>query len=106
MSEVKDGKLKYNKDRKGKTSQPMQLNREIKGGKLNIRKRNKKNTNKIKVIKIMKIIIIHINNKMPALWDSKMTFGSVSQVLGLALCSFFLSVSGPFVTPHLIVSLR
>ena len=37
-----------------------------------------KSTNKIKV-KIMKKIIIHINNKMPALWDSKVTSVSVSQ---------------------------
>ena len=48
---------------------------------------------------------MHINNKMPALWDSKVTFVSVSQFLGLALCSHFRSVSGPFVTPCLIVSL-
>ena len=40
--EVKEGKLKYNKERIRKTSQTMQLNREIKRGKLNIRKRNKK----------------------------------------------------------------
>ena len=50
-------------------------------------------------------MIIHINNKMPALWDSKVTFVSVSQFWGLALCSPFRSFSGPFVTPHLIVSL-
>ena len=42
---------------------------------------------------------------MPALWDSKVTFVSVSQFLRLALCSPFGSVSGPFETPHLIVSL-
>ena len=42
---------------------------------------------------------------MPALWDSKMTFVSVSRFLGLALCSPFQSVSGPFVTLYLIVSL-
>ena len=42
---------------------------------------------------------------MPALWDSKMTFVSVSQFLELTLCFPFGSVSGPFVTPHLIVSL-
>ena len=52
MGEVKEGKLKYNKERIRKTSQTMQLNREIKRGKLNIRKRDK-NTNKIKVVKIM-----------------------------------------------------
>ena len=40
--EMKEGKLKYNKERKRKTSQIMQLNREI------------KNTNKIKLVKIMK----------------------------------------------------
>ena len=54
MSEVKEGKLKYNKERIRKTSQTMQLNREIKWGKLNISKRNLKNGNKIKVVKIMK----------------------------------------------------
>ena len=53
MSEVKEGKLKYNKERIRKTSQTMQLNREIKQRKLNIRKRNKY-TNKIKEVKIMK----------------------------------------------------
>ena len=42
---------------------------------------------------------------MPALWYSKVTFISVSQFWGLALCSPFGSVSGPFVTPRLIVSL-
>ena len=42
MGEVKEGKLKYNKERIRKTSQTMQLNKEIKQGKLNIRKRNKK----------------------------------------------------------------
>ena len=43
MSEVKEGKLKYNiKERIRKTSQRMQINREIKWGKLNIRERNKK----------------------------------------------------------------
>ena len=41
---------------------------------------------------------------MPALWDSKVTFVSVSQFLGLALCSPFQSVSEPL-TPRLIVSL-
>ena len=35
---------------------------------------------------------------MPALWDNKVTFVSVSQFLGLALHFPFLSVSGPFVT--------
>ena len=54
MGEVKEGKLKYNEERIRKTSQTMQLNREIKGAKLNIRMRNKKNTNEIKVVKIMK----------------------------------------------------
>ena len=38
MGEVKEGKLKYNKERIRKTSQAMQLNREIKRGKLNISK--------------------------------------------------------------------
>ena len=52
-SEMKEGKLKYNKERIRKTSQTMQLNREIKQGKINIRKRNFKKTNKIKVVKIM-----------------------------------------------------
>ena len=49
--------------------------------------------------------MIHINNEMPALWDSKVTFVSVSQFLRLALCSPFGSVSEPFLTPRLIVSL-
>ena len=40
MNEVKEGKLKYNKERIRKTSQTMQLSREIKQGKLNIRKKN------------------------------------------------------------------
>ena len=58
-NEVKEGKLKCNKDRIRKTSQTMQLNREIKRVKLNIRKRNVKNTNKSSKNK-EKIIIIHI----------------------------------------------
>ena len=49
--------------------------------------------------------IIQINSKMPILWDSKVTFVSVSQCWGLALCSLFGSISGPFVTASLIVSL-
>ena len=40
--EVKEGELKYNTERIRKTSPAMQLNRQIKRGKLNIRKRNKK----------------------------------------------------------------
>ena len=51
------------------------------------------------------MMIIHINNKMPALWDSKVTFVSVSLIWGLTLCSPFGSVSGHFVTPSLIYSL-
>ena len=39
------------------------------------------------------------------LWDSKMKYVAVSQFWGLALCSLFQSVSGPFITPGLIVSL-
>ena len=42
MGELKEGKLKCNKERIRKTSQTMQLNRDIKQGKLNIRKRTKK----------------------------------------------------------------
>ena len=42
---------------------------------------------------------------MPGLWDSKVTFVSVSQFLGLSVCSPFGSPSGPFVTPCLILSL-
>ena len=40
--EVKEGKLKQNEERIRKTSQTIQLNRELKRGKLNIRNRNKK----------------------------------------------------------------
>ena len=40
MDEVKEGKLKYNKERIRKTSETIELNREIKQGKLTIRKRN------------------------------------------------------------------
>ena len=43
---------------------------------------------------------------MPALWDSKVTFVSVSQFWGLGLCSPFGCVSGSLVTPRLIASLR
>ena len=42
---------------------------------------------------------------MPALWDSKVTFVSVSQFWGLALCSPFGFVFGPFITPGLTISL-
>ena len=38
---------------------------------------------------------------MPVLWDSKVTFFSVSHFLGLVLCFPFGSVSEPFVTPCL-----
>ena len=54
MGEVKEGKLKYDKGRIRKTSQAVQLNREIKQGKLSIWKSNLKNPNKIKVVEIMK----------------------------------------------------
>ena len=53
----------------------------------------------------MKKIIIQINNKMPVLWDCKVKFVLVSQLLGLAFCSFCGSVFGPFTTADLIVSL-
>ena len=75
--EVKEGKLKYNKEKIRKTSQTMLLNREIKQGKLNIRKINKNITNKSGKNND-KLVIIHVKNKMPALWDSKVTFVSVS----------------------------
>ena len=52
--EGKERQLKYNTERIRETSQTMQLNREIKWGKLNIMKREIKNPNKIKVVKIMK----------------------------------------------------
>ena len=42
---------------------------------------------------------------MPATWHRKVKFASVSQLLGLALCSFFGSVSRPFTAPGLIGSL-
>ena len=42
---------------------------------------------------------------MQVLEDSKVKLVSVSLLLGSALCSFFGSVSGPFTTPDLIVSL-
>ena len=42
---------------------------------------------------------------MEVLWNSKMKFVSVSQLLGLVLQSLFGSDSGPFTTPGLIVSL-
>ena len=42
--QVKEGQVKYNPIQK--TSQAVQLNREIKQGKLNIRKRNKKKLTK------------------------------------------------------------
>ena len=42
---------------------------------------------------------------MQVLEDSKVKLVSVSMLLGSALCSFFGSVSGPFTTPDLIVSL-
>ena len=48
---------------------------------------------------------MHINNKKPVLWDSSVTFISVSHFWGLVFCSPFGSVSGYFVTPHFIVSL-
>ena len=50
-----------------------------------------------------RITVIQIHKKMPSLWESKVAFVSVSQFLGLALCSPFRSVSGHFVA--LIVSL-
>ena len=40
-SEVKEGKLSYNKERIRKTSQKIQLNSEVKQRKLNRKKRNK-----------------------------------------------------------------
>ena len=49
--------------------------------------------------------IIHVNNTMPAQWNSKVTFVLVSQFLGLAFCYPSGSVSGSFITPCLIVSL-
>ena len=42
---------------------------------------------------------------MQVRWNRNGKFVSVSQLLGLALCSLFGSVSGPFTVPGLIVSL-
>ena len=42
---------------------------------------------------------------MQVLWDSKMRFVSVSQMLGLTSCFLFGSFSGPFTAPGLTVSL-
>ena len=102
---MKGGRLKCNKERIRTTRQTMQLKREIKQGKLNIKKGNKRNTNKIKVVNIIKkIIIIYINNKMPAVWDSRVTlicFLVFRVRLVLPLSIHF----GPILTPCLIFSL-
>ena len=105
ISEVKEGKLKYTmKERTKKTSQTMQLNTQIKQGKLNRKKRYKNTKNKyIKEVKIMKKK--QINNNMQLLSNSKVKFVSVSQLLALALWSLFGSDSSPFIAPGLIVSL-
>ena len=96
-------KIQY---RENKENQSSNANKQLtKMRKTKHKEEKLKNTNKIKVVKNNdKIIIIHIHNKIPALWDSKVTFGSVSQFLVLALCSPFQSFSGPFLTPCLTVS--
>ena len=68
------------------------------------KKEKLKNSNKSS--KNNEIIRIHINNKIPALWDTKVTFVSVSQFWGLGLCSTYGSVSGPFITPRFTISFR
>ena len=83
------------------TSHTTQLNREIKQGKLNRKKRN----NKIKEIKILKKVIMQINKKCPFCVIAKLNV-SVSQFWGLALSSPFGFVFGPFTTPDFIVSLE
>ena len=70
-SEVRKGKLKYNKERIRKTSQTIQINRN-KTRKTKHMEKKLKNTNENKTGKNNEKI--HINNKMPALWDSKVTF--------------------------------
>ena len=60
------------------------------------KKEKLKNSNKSS--KNNEIIRIHINNKIPALWDTKVTFVSVSQFWGLTLYSSFWSISGLFIT--------
>ena len=49
--------------------------------------------------------MIQPNNIMQVLWNSKVKFVSVSQLLGLALYSLFESVSGPITAPGFIVLL-
>ena len=51
MGEVKEGKLKYNKERIRKTSQTVQLNTRNKMKKTKQKEEKFKNTNKIKVVK-------------------------------------------------------
>ena len=88
------------KERTRKTSQTMQLKKQDKG---NGTERGKiKNTNKIKEVKTMTTIIIQINNNLQVLWNSKVKFVSVSQLLGW---SVFGCDSGPFTVPGLIASL-
>ena len=68
------------KERTRKTSQTMQLKKQDKG---NGTERGKiKNTNKIKSKNNEKIIIIQINNNLQVVWNSKVKFVSVSQLLG------------------------
>ena len=55
------------KQRTRKTSQTMQLTEQIKGRKVKRKRRSKKILIKIKEVKIMKKIIIQINNKMQVL---------------------------------------
>ena len=60
-----------------------------------------KNTYKMSDVRIMKKIIIQIYNKLQVLWNSKVKFVSLCQLLG---CPLFGSNSGLFTVPGFIVS--
>ena len=61
-----------------------------------------KNTNIMSDVRIMKKIIIQIYNNLQVLWNSKVKFVSLSQLLG---CPLFGSNSGLFTVSGIIVSL-
>ena len=104
-SEVKERKLKIHYERENKENQSNNVIKQR-----NIMKKTAQKEERlkkiIKEVKIINKIIIQINNHSRVVWNSKLKFFSVSQLLGLALWLLFGSDSSPFTAPGLIVSLQ
>ena len=92
--------IHYERENKGKLVKQFKLTSQ--GKKTKQKEEKYKNTNKMRVVRIMKKIIIQLYNNLQVFWSSKVKFVSLSQLLG---CPFFGSNSGVFTVPGFIVAL-